>query len=126
MVNKLFQPNLNLYNQIYLNLCNQIYLNLYNQFVKTTNRRFCDVAVKQIKRELMNEKSLSEFWGECEIISKFKPHANIVQFFGVSLNPLCLVTEFLPNGNSTNTKTKDTFYIYFYFTFLEFISLFIV
>ena len=44
-------------------------------------------------------KGLDEFWKEASLISKLKPHANIVQFFGICLNPLCVVSEFLEKGD---------------------------
>ena len=42
---------------------------------------------------------LEEFWKEVELISKLKAHSNIVQFFGICLNPLCVVSEFMENGD---------------------------
>ena len=33
------------------------------------------------------------------MISKLRPHSNIVQFFGICLNPLCVVSEFLEKGD---------------------------
>ena len=33
------------------------------------------------------------------MISKLKTHSNIVQFFGICLNPLCVVSEFMANGD---------------------------
>ena len=33
------------------------------------------------------------------MISKLKAHSNIVQFFGICLNPLCVVSEFLAKGD---------------------------
>ena len=42
---------------------------------------------------------MNEFWREVSLISKLKPHSNIAQFFGICLNPLCVVSEFLSNGD---------------------------
>ena len=66
----------------------------------------------------MNEKSLSDFWSECEILSKLRPYIHIVQFFGVCLNPLCLLTEFLPNGN---IQFQSIFYFWTELNLLDFI-----
>ena len=33
------------------------------------------------------------------LISKLKAHSNIVQFFGICLNPLCVVSEFMLKGD---------------------------
>ena len=70
------------------------------------SRRLSEVAIKQVKREIVNESLLSEFWGECGILSKLRPHVNIVQFLGVCLNPLCIITEFLSNGKSNFSACK--------------------
>jgi hypothetical protein len=64
----------------------------------------------------MNEQLLSEFWRECNIRSKLRPHVNIVQFLGVCLNPLCVVTEFLPNG-----RRKKKFFFLSSFLFFNWI-----
>ena len=63
----------------------------------------------------MNEQLLSEFWRECGILSKLRPHVNIVQFLGVCLNPLCIVSEFLPNGEIKSWK-KYFWNLFFLFT----------
>ena len=42
---------------------------------------------------------LAEFWKEVELISKLKAHSNIVQFFGICFNPLCVVSEFMAKGD---------------------------
>ena len=55
-----------------------------------------------IKIKLISVKyliGLEEFWKEVGFISKLKPHSNIVQFFGICLNPLCVVSEFLEKGD---------------------------
>ena len=44
-------------------------------------------------------KGLDEFWKEASLISKLRPHANIVQFFGICLKPLCVITEYMELGN---------------------------
>lgn len=53
--------------------------------------------------------ALSEFWKESALVAQLRPHANIVQFFGVCLNPFCVVYEFLTNGDlHTYVTNKDT------------------
>jgi serine/threonine protein kinase len=42
---------------------------------------------------------LEEFWKEATLLSKLRPHSNIVTFLGVCLQPFCVIFEFLPNGN---------------------------
>ena len=42
---------------------------------------------------------MDQFWREAALIAKIRPHSNIVQFFGVCLDPLCLVTEFMEGGD---------------------------
>ena len=42
---------------------------------------------------------MNEFWKEVSLVSKLAPHSNIVQFFGICLNPLCVVYEFMENGD---------------------------
>ena len=45
--------------------------------------------------------------GEVELISKLRPHSNIVQFFGICLNPLCVIAEFLEKGDLRNYLDKE-------------------
>jgi len=61
--------------------------------------RSSDAAIKQVKSDLMDDNGISEFWKEANLVGKLRPHNNIVLFFGVCLQPLCLVFEFLSNGN---------------------------
>ena len=42
---------------------------------------------------------MEEFWREANLVAKLRNHSNIVQFFGVCLNPLCVITEFLEGGD---------------------------
>ena len=42
---------------------------------------------------------MEEFWKEAGLVSNIRNHSNIVQFFGICLNPLCVVTEFMERGN---------------------------
>jgi len=61
--------------------------------------RKSDVAIKQVKAALLiDQKALNEFWREAEIVSHLRPHANIVSFFGVCTEPLCIVLEFMSKG----------------------------
>lgn len=36
---------------------------------------------------------------ESKLVSKLRPHSNIVQFLGVCTNPLCVLYEYLPKGD---------------------------
>ena len=40
-----------------------------------------------------------QFWKEADLISKLRAHSNIVQFFGICLNPLCVIFEFMDQGD---------------------------
>eukprot|EP01114_Cavostelium_apophysatum_P024652 TRINITY_DN971_c0_g1_i1.p1 TRINITY_DN971_c0_g1~~TRINITY_DN971_c0_g1_i1.p1 ORF type:complete len:622 (-),score=124.93 TRINITY_DN971_c0_g1_i1:30-1895(-) len=61
-----------------------------------------DVAVKKLLQETMNPNELQSFSLEVSVLSNLRPHVNIVQFLGASVElgkPFCLVTEFMPKGN---------------------------
>ena len=51
------------------------------------------------KNFFLNFLALDEFWKEARLISKIRNHSNIVQFFGICLNPFCVVTEFMEKGD---------------------------
>eukprot|EP01117_Protostelium_nocturnum_P005022 TRINITY_DN1814_c0_g1_i5.p1 TRINITY_DN1814_c0_g1~~TRINITY_DN1814_c0_g1_i5.p1 ORF type:complete len:1367 (+),score=346.67 TRINITY_DN1814_c0_g1_i5:84-4184(+) len=62
--------------------------------------RKTDVAVKQVKREhANNNKQVSEFLKEVEILKTLRPHPNVVLLLGIVLQPLSLVTEFCEGGS---------------------------
>mmetsp|Transcript_19817 Transcript_19817/g.27674 ORF Transcript_19817/g.27674 Transcript_19817/m.27674 type:complete len:892 (-) Transcript_19817:24-2699(-) len=61
--------------------------------------RKSEVAVKKLKATDFNEKKLSDFLTEADLLMKLRPHTNVVQFQGVCLQPLCLIYEYLPMGN---------------------------
>lgn len=56
------------------------------------------VAVKQIKGNV-TEKNIGEFEGEADLMSKMRPHPNVVIFFGMCPSPICIVTEFVEKGS---------------------------
>ena len=51
------------------------------------------------KIKIRNKIGLEEFWKEASLISNLKAHSNIVQMFGVCLNPLCVVSEYMEKGD---------------------------
>jgi len=57
------------------------------------------VAVKEIKNEHISADDLKKFIEEAELMRNLKPHANVVLFLGVVMNPFCIVTEFLEGGD---------------------------
>jgi len=59
------------------------------------------VAEKQIKEgNNMNELAKQSFLSEVELMKTgLQPHRNVVTFIGYCLNPLCLITEYLPHGS---------------------------
>ncbi|EGC39625.1 hypothetical protein DICPUDRAFT_147550 [Dictyostelium purpureum] len=58
-----------------------------------------DVAIKQI--ELQSNKSLDDFRREVGILSKLKPHDNLLAYYGAckSGNYCYIITEYLPRGS---------------------------
>ena len=76
---------------------NPIYSSIKLRFFLTKNHLF-----KQ------KYKGLEEFWKEVELISKLRPHSNIVQFFGICLNPLCVVYEFMAKGDLRHYLDEET------------------
>jgi len=62
--------------------------------------RAMDVAVKQMNEEIaQDEKALSDFYREAELLSKLRPHPNVILFIGVTQRPLAIVTEFCSGGS---------------------------
>lgn len=55
------------------------------------------VAVKRVKGNV-TESSIAEFEGEADLMSKMRPHPNVVYFFGLCKSPICIVTEFVEKG----------------------------
>jgi serine/threonine protein kinase len=58
------------------------------------------VAIKQLKNLCpQDSKEYQEFIGEAELMTKVRPHENVVRFVGVTKPPnLCIVLEFVPRG----------------------------
>ncbi|KYR02814.1 leucine-rich repeat-containing protein (LRR) [Tieghemostelium lacteum] len=79
-----------------------------------------DVAVKRLKtvdgtsgsdqptdiNDITLSKAFNEFRRECWVMSNLE-HPNIVQLRGLCLDPLCIVTEYLPQGNLYNFLHKE-------------------
>ncbi|KAL6065542.1 putative serine/threonine-protein kinase SIS8 isoform B [Balamuthia mandrillaris] len=62
--------------------------------------QWTDVAIKLI--DTIRPELLEDFAREAEVMQRLPPHPNVVLLFGVCMdaeNPLCIVTEFLPNGS---------------------------
>jgi len=55
-------------------------------------------AVKQLLATV-TEKDIEDFNQEAKLLMNLRPHANVVQFYGVCQNPFCIVTEFLSGGS---------------------------
>ncbi|PRP82834.1 hypothetical protein PROFUN_04697 [Planoprotostelium fungivorum] len=63
-----------------------------------------DVAVKMIKGEFMDDKSLRDFLGEVSILQGLETHPNLVLFLAATFppQPLTMVTEFCGGGSLYN------------------------
>ncbi|KAL6063202.1 Tyrosine-protein kinase abl1 [Balamuthia mandrillaris] len=60
------------------------------------------VAIKMFNSIMDSETSKANFKAESDIMKNLRPHTNVIQLFGVSMEegtPWCLVTEFLAAGN---------------------------
>ncbi|KAL6059466.1 Mast/stem cell growth factor receptor [Balamuthia mandrillaris] len=60
------------------------------------------VAIKMFNSIMDSETAKANFKAECEIMKHLRPHTNVMQLFGVSMEdgtPWCLVMEFLAQGN---------------------------
>jgi serine/threonine protein kinase len=72
--------------------------------------RNSDVVVKKIFTETMlTAEQLTEFRAEAELMMRLRPHKNVVQLLGVSMQPddLCLVIEYLPLGDVLTLLRKE-------------------
>ncbi|EFA78013.1 leucine-rich repeat-containing protein [Heterostelium album PN500] len=58
--------------------------------------------------EFLLSKAFTEFRRECWILSGLDHHENIVGLLGLCLNPLAIVTEFLPDGNLHGYLNKQS------------------
>jgi len=72
------------------------------------------VAVKKLPGEL-TEEQLDEFVKEAAIMSKLRPHDNVIQFLGVCQNPAAIVTKFYELGSlavyiTTNKVSEKTMF----------------
>ncbi|KAL6059452.1 Protein kinase, ATP binding site,Tyrosine-protein kinase, active site,Protein kinase domain,Protein [Balamuthia mandrillaris] len=76
------------------------------------------VAIKMFNSIMDSETAKANFKAECEIMKHLRPHTNVMQLFGVSMEgstPWCLVMEYLAQGNllhflqqSANDTNKTT------------------
>ncbi|KAL6049791.1 Mast/stem cell growth factor receptor [Balamuthia mandrillaris] len=74
------------------------------------------VAIKMFNSIMDSEMGKANFKAECEIMKHLRPHTNVMQLFGVSMEdgtPWCLVMEYLAQGNlfqflqqPSSSKTK--------------------
>jgi hypothetical protein len=73
--------------------------------------RKADCAVKQLLVDGKNEKALKEFLKEALNMKRIRPHPNVVGMLGVAVNPeypLCIVTEYLPQGSLDNLLSNSS------------------
>jgi len=56
------------------------------------------VAVKRLMGEFSNDK-LQEFEREADLMKQLPPHSNVLQFVGICIVPLCIVTQYYERGN---------------------------
>jgi len=56
------------------------------------------VAVKKLIGS-QKDIAVSEFFAEAELMKKMRPHPNVTMLLGVVTSPICLVTEYVPNGD---------------------------
>jgi len=75
-------------------------------------------VIKQLLAD--DEKSKQEFFKELATLDKLRmsPHPNIVRFLGYVENPLCLVVEYVPDGDLSSLISSGKFSITF-FSFLK-------
>lgn len=65
------------------------------------------VAVKQLKG-VISETSLVEFEAEAKLMKLMNPHPNVVFFFGMCREPLCILTEYVARGSLSSLLTSLT------------------
>jgi len=61
--------------------------------------RHAPVVVKRLRRDVWKPEVMREFEHEAAILTKLRPHHNVVQFLGVSLQPPAIISEYLPGGD---------------------------
>mmetsp|Transcript_26441 Transcript_26441/g.29462 ORF Transcript_26441/g.29462 Transcript_26441/m.29462 type:complete len:828 (+) Transcript_26441:169-2652(+) len=55
------------------------------------------VAVKQLRAR--DGQGLQDFIAEASKLSQLRPHPHVVQYIGVTQDPVCLITEYMPKGD---------------------------
>lgn len=61
----------------------------------SNNNNSLSVAIKKLLREDMTDQDVEDFEREITLMKDLRPHSNVVQLFGICMNPLAIVT-----GNS--------------------------
>ena len=68
------------------------------------------VAVKEINAQIINSNEINAFLQEGQLMVNLPSHFNVIQFVGITLNPFCIITEFMSNGDLYHyLRTDDTF-----------------
>jgi len=70
--------------------------------------RNSNVAVKQLKNAGLDSRKSENFFMECEFMRNLQPHPNVVIFFGICQEPLCLITEYCANGDLKSLLRKKS------------------
>lgn len=65
------------------------------------------VALKQIKEGFISENALEEFEAEAKLMQSLRIHPNVVLFYGLCKQPLCIITEFVAKGSLSNILESD-------------------
>eukprot|EP00164_Ancoracysta_twista_P004633 GFYU01006260.1.p1 GENE.GFYU01006260.1~~GFYU01006260.1.p1 ORF type:complete len:506 (+),score=160.84 GFYU01006260.1:151-1668(+) len=73
--------------------------------VYTGDWRGTPVAIKKLKVAKLSPEARTEFYEEVAMMKALR-HPNVVLFMGVTIDPLCIVTELLDRGSLFNTLTS--------------------
>jgi len=70
--------------------------------------RMQHVAVKLLSTDQgITQKDIEDFKSEGELYMSLRPHKNVVTFYGVCVEPMCIVTEYLPGGSLSAFLRSD-------------------
>jgi len=61
--------------------------------------RGSEVAVKQMLKQDLDQTEIDEFVREGKLMMHLPKHENIVNLFGVCINPVCIITKFFSEGS---------------------------
>jgi len=64
------------------------------------------VAIKKV-HDGVKQAAIDDFMKEVHLMQQIRPHSNVVQFLGVCMDPLMLVTEFLERGSLYHFLRKE-------------------